>query len=792
MTDEPVFFCRKPFCMNHLGATENCPKDGESSTSAGEKLRIDTDALNAGIKEQADTLNKGKGEYACQRCDFFSDKEGRCPAGHQLKTKVELFKGLEAYHREQTIAIERNIGLTPTPQPPVKKLFANTATSAYLSDLMRKSLEEVGIKDAVIINEWQGKAEVLEPDAFLVEAENFSPALNLTPIRNYIEATKIETLTATASVKYEVGEEVITAFIPSLTALREKGKTYGTLATDLNLSYEQIKNALRRILPDYFNNNVSVYQSEMLIPFFISKERCMSGQVISNLDGVMKSINLVTVFSDDGEFHYQFFGEVKPQECKKSPVFARYNELFYVYKFQSDNSEEIILLSPRELELSGCKIYGMEAGCYDFLKIGNMAKIATTQKVFFVHSQKPSIETISEASFWKKAAKYDKDKIYKAMFGKFPHPEWFAKFMMGWVFSGKLSDMPTHLSLMSPPALGKTKLLVSLSKAFGQSINDGGTIKGLVPSFANGVPKEGYLIKCRRFGFVDEFLHVIQSSARNGSDFDGGSYQLLKVLEHSEGEHSSAFGIIKAKPKMWVIFCSNIRPYEHIKNLVDLHEKLNVAFMSRILWYVYDQDHIKFFNQHKSEVMKFDKETSYPEHDTVFISLVDFMHSQLIDIPISVIEDIHAKYRPLVPAALELDIYDSRMIMHIYRIVDGYAKYKSLVEQRGRFVCTEQDIKEADEIVGRIIRSWSQNLDDKHMTPAMKLAYLDSAQREVFDFVKINQTTSSVTGGVDEHLMMKLKGVTAVQVADTLVAKGILKEVPGVGYKVYLTYDAHI
>jgi hypothetical protein len=122
--------------------------------------------------------------------------------------------------------------------------------------------------------------------------------------------------------------------------------------------------------------------------------------------------------------------------------------------------------------------------------------------------------------------------------------------------------------------------------------------------------------------------------------------------------------------------------------------------------------------------------------------------------------------------------------------MDGYAKYKSLVEKRGQFVCTEQDIKECDEIISRVVRSWSLNLNQSQMTPAMKLAYLDGAHREIFDFIKINQT-SSVGGGMDENLLCKLKGATAVQIADELALRGILKVVPSAsGCKTFFTYDA--
>lgn len=788
---EKLQFCGNPLCTARLKAHEYCPKDGEGSVTAAEKLVRDSKALQEHYEKSVEELRKGKLKYVCMKCNYFSDDDGKCPAGHKLQTVQKAALELTCWYETQLQEAEKFVGLKPTFAPPAKKPITNPKVTAYLAQLMWKALKDAGVNDAVVVNEWQEKSEKLSADEFLAEAKKFPTPLDLTALENYVEATKIETLTETASVKYHVGEEVINAFLPSLTTMKERDKTYSTIATDLNLSYEQIKRSLRQILPEYFNNDVNDTPNQLVIPFIVSKERCLSGQVISNLDGAKKSVNLVTLYSVGGKFFYQFFGEGRSQECKKAPVYARYNELFYVYKFQSDTTEEIILLSPKELELSGCKIWGMEANCFDFLKIGNMAKISTTQKIFFVHSQKPSIETITENKFWKRVEKYDKDTIYSRMFGAYPHPEWFSSFITAWAFSGKLSDMPTHLSLMSPPALGKTKMLENLGQTFSQNLNDGGTIKGLVPSFANGIPKEGYLIKCRRFGFVDEFLHIIQSSARNGSDFDGGSFALLKVLEHSEGEHSSAFGVIKAKPKMWVIFCSNIRPYEHIKNLVDLHEKLNVAFMSRILWYVYDPEHIEFINKHKSEVMKFTKEKSQPKHDNTFVSLVDYMHTIIIDIPIKVVEDIHAKYRCYVPAPLELDIYDSRMIMHIYRMLDGYGKYKSVIEKRGKFILTEEDIKEADEIIGRIIKSWSQNLDSKHMTPAMKISYLGRVHREIYDFIKINQY-KGVAPGVDEHLLTKLKGVTSVQIATELVQQDILKVVLGSGCRIFLTHDASV
>jgi len=542
------------------------------------------------------------------------------------------------------------------------------------------------------------------------------------------------------------------------------------------------------MLEEEFNTNPHVNPGELLTPFLISSERTLNGSVLSNLDSTRKSVNLLTVYQLSGDFIYQFFGETKPHECKKIPPFIRYNALFFVYKFLDDNTnEELILLSDKQLELTTCKLTGMEATCYDFIKVGNMAKISSTTKVIFVTKQQPEIEKITEKQFWKLAKEYGgEERMHEAFFGKYPHPPWFSMMLMAWMCSGKLDNMPTHLSLLSPPSSGKTKLLKGLSKVFKQEIIGGGTIKGLVPSFANGMPREGYLIRAKRFGLVDEFIHIIQYTGRSaGSDFDGGSYQLLKVLEHAEDDYSSAFGTIRAKPKMWTLFVSNIKPHEHIRNLVDLHVKLNAAFMSRLLWYVYDEQHINFINTAKKDVMKYGAEAE-PVFSPQLLSMIDYLHSFIIDIPVKDIEDIRAKYQEYVPSSLLGDIYDSRMVMHIYRMLDGYVKLQAIIEQRGNFKVEPRDIAAVDELFGRIVRSWSYGLKESELPPRMKINYLNPALREVYDFIEMNP-------GCDPYRLDACGSASGREIAELLVGKGLVRKVSGLGgMNNYYTHNANI
>ena len=656
----------------------------------------------------------------------------------------------------------------------------------YLSDLLQKQMKSAGITDVSVIAEWQEKATKLTPDEFVKEAKSHN-GWDVSPLEEYLSASKAEVMVKHAPKKTKASNPVIDAMHSALADESMKGKLgHLVMNIDLPITYEQMKHSVRTCL-ESVNPHVEIPLEEIVLPFFISKERSLQGRVLSNLDGMKKSVTLMQVYKDQGEFRYQFFGEPKPVDKKTVKPCMIFGALFWVYKFISDDKEEYVILSPNPLELEDCTINGMEANLYDFLKIGNLARLSTTTKVIMVHSQQPSISELDEIGFWGVASRIDTpEKCHEAFFGKYPHPKWFFGFMMSWVFSGKLDKMPTHLSLLSSPSMGKTRMAENFGRVFNQNLNDRGTLRGLIPSFANGIPNEGYLVKAKRFAIVDEFTTLLASATKVGSadSLDGGSSMLLKVLEHSEGEHSSAFGVIKAKPRMWTLFMSNIRTHEHVKNLLDLHGKLNAAFMSRLLWYTYDKEHEDFINTHKDEVMMYG-EAEKPPYSDEMCALVDYLHKTTIAIPREKIKAIYEKHKPMVPADLIVDIYDSRMIMHIYRMADGYAKYKSIIERRGALVCTAQDIQDVDDMVGRVVRSWSIGVDESKMPPAIRVTYLNSAQREVFEFVKKNQ-------GCDYYTLQTALGATAANdICLELVRKTLLRQVPTVGgVQCYYTFDA--
>lgn len=359
----------------------------------------------------------------------------------------------------------------PAKQPILEPKSVPKASSLmnYLSDVMQKQLRFAGVTEVAVLVEWQENVK-LEPEEFIKKAKALAKKdkhLDVSPLEDYLLATKSEIVQDDAPKKTRGSIELVNAILPML----QKSKGFITLKTDLPNTFEQTKSAIRAALNEYVNINPNAAPDELIMPFIITKEKGIEGQVLANLDATRKAIPLLIAYRDGNELIYQFFGE--PKSNKRLIPYARYHNLFYVYKFLSDSGEDLVLLSPTSLELSNCRINGMEASTYDFVKIGNMAKLNITQKIIFVHSQEPEINRLDEVAFWGTTSRIDNyEKCYKTFFGNYPHPKWFAEFMMAWIFSGKLDNMPTHLSLLSPPSLGKTRMMENIAQVFKQKINE--------------------------------------------------------------------------------------------------------------------------------------------------------------------------------------------------------------------------------------------------------------------------------------------------------------------------------
>jgi len=612
-------------------------------------------------------------------------------------------------------------------------------SEAYFITLLNNELKRVGISSIPEISAWQTKISTEYDNDGAVEKivgemKKKYPDLDKNrKIKRFLANRKAQIMEERDHQPVKPPEEVLMAVQEAL----NKGKYLVTIKSDSKFGYENIKNALRYICEEV--NKKVVSPTKLKLPFMITKEKKLTGVVLSKLSELKKTLTLVKALDARRGFKYVFFGE---QTKRGHRIIAQYFSDFYMYKFQSEGDMEYILLSPTQLKLDNCIIEGMQIVAHDYLKIGETAKIPSTMPVLFVHSQHPEIRTIDYEEFKVITKGWDYEKLAKMYFGIYRHPKWFEKFIMAWSFSSlrNYSGYPLHLAILSPPGLGKSFMLEGFGNIFKEEVAAGSssTIMGLIPSHGKGKLREGYLARCKRFGFVDEFFATLKRSLRHFSDVDSGTYLMLELLDHLQRPSLSGYGKITVNPRMKALFVSNNNAYHDLETVVDATKNLLPAFMSRILWYEMLPAHQDFIQERKSKIERMDKHSSLPSYTPALIEVIDYFSKIGLDIGDKDLKPNLDRFEPFLPSDLIPIMYKPRAGHHLLCLIDGYAKLNSLLEKREKLEVTDKDIEEATETFGIIVTSWAGEVNLLDMPPKNRIPYLRRNQRNIFEFVKAN------------------------------------------------------
>jgi len=486
-------------------------------------------------------------------------------------------------------------------------------------------------------------------------------------------------------------------------------------------------------------------EAKCKLPFFISKELTLGGNITSSLDKKDKSYSLYEVGINEktNEVKFLFIGEPRKKGHPMGDIMT-FSMPLYTYKFLAEDGREYVLFSVKELTLGRHKVTGMRIVISDLSPFGDSAKFSTMRQVLFVHTAEPDIHQLKPEEAQAIASKHDYETFMYSLRGGYKHPVWFEKFMAAWLLSGKDSGYPLHIAWLSEAGGGKSKYMTALYEQFRELQRPAaiGTLKGLVPHFGGSVPDEGYLCKCQRFGFVDEFFSILRRSTFNKQDTDSGTSLMLPILEHmtyqgDSGSHAS----ITVKPSMRALFCSNMKNYYGFENMFEISQHISNAFMSRILWYVQTDAHVAFVNAYKAKVAEAEREAGeplYPKHSAEFVSLVDYCTSFMLPVKSETVEQIYAEYETrAVPDGLA-EVYRARSRHHIACLVDGIAKVNWITQKRDKLEIRDEDIIEASAIFGTIILSWTPQsaLGNEWVPVSIKLNYLSYDQRKLYDFIK--------------------------------------------------------
>lgn len=507
-----------------------------------------------------------------------------------------------------------------------------------------------------------------------------------------------------------------------------------------NLIYtdEPISNIDRNILTTEIHQNTGgADEGERKMAFIISKQHSWSGRISLELSRTRERFNLTSFYTNkDGAFRYQHFGE--SSKNKGLTEIHTHTHSFYQYKFIADD-KEYILLSDEKMEPMRCTIHGTKVPVSDYKNVGENRKLPVDQEIIFVHSYEPAITPMDQSEIDEYRKDMGHDELAEKLFGKFRQPDWYEKMVFGIMSVKDDNGYPSHLMVMAEPGTGKSVQLEAISKAMDEGkppfTGTSSTVKGLVPSFKESPPDEGFLMRCDRVAAVDEKFNLLANTVQNGNTRMQDAFRpMLDLLEHSSREFSSGNGSITGKTEATMFAMGN--PAYGIKSIYEAieNDKIDEAYLSRFLLYDQLESHIQYINNRKDETASGSDESYLPETDDQFVSLMDTLRMRHVEgINHEIIGAIHEELSEIVPSVFATT-FRARYKHHIINTVAGMAKYHYVVDNRDTLVVRDEDYDEAKEILEMLISSWGE-IDKTRLTYKARVNSLTDEPRRVYEAI---------------------------------------------------------
>lgn len=491
-----------------------------------------------------------------------------------------------------------------------------------------------------------------------------------------------------------------------------------------------------------YNMSQNHFESYGKKTFIISNQKEWDGRVAVELGATKEKFELLSIYEDkDGNNYYKHFGQKNPN--KGYNLKEKMTEGFYKYKFICDD-EEYIALSREKLETVRCKLYGTKISLNDYDPVGEVLKLAVDKDIIFVHSVDPAIEVMTQNQIDTYRTDLSHDNLAKSLLGQWRQPKWFEKLLLSDLFVLDENGHPSHIIWTGPPGTGKSKAVESGVIAMNEAQKEpftgsGSTIKGLVPSFKENPPEEGYLLKTQRMAGVDEKMDLLSNTVQQSSQNQTDVFRpLLNLLTHDTRNFESGNGSIKGEMASVMWSAGNLDAYG-ITDMQDLAEKIDDAYLSRCIVYNQTESHIQFIDDRKAEIKQkmqdegLKEEDLFPEVDDQFISLVDTMREKQAKTDFKKIQKIRKELKSLVPGYMK-EKYRARYEHHMTNIVAGLAKYHYLVDGRDTLEAQDQDYEEMKEIFETVISSWG-DIDLKELSSTAQKRALTPPQRQVFNVI---------------------------------------------------------
>lgn len=573
---------------------------------------------------------------------------------------------------------------------------------------------------------------------------------------------------------------------------RHSDSTEGIIGIHLPLNYNQLKKLTN-----------GVFKKTGLIKFYISREQTIHGKIIAENWESSQEIPIATLMEskkkdkDTGEPVFRkifLFGE-KP-EAKSFRKIKEMTLSFYVYRFLTEQNQEIVLFSPNYCEIGDYIATGVMTKCDDYKSLTESTRLPTKLPFFFAQSVKNKILKYKDHKEFKNNLKkmdVTKENIYNFPFkcdgenGKeliLVQPDWFKLFTWSWLLhqkKGLQNKYPLHIMMIARPGTGKSYLLDGLHRIGKETkkvaSGSGSTLKSLVPSFKTNPVQIGYLAESNRFALCDEFLRCIAGTrtTKEGSLREDSLAIMNDLLEHQKREVGSGVSRLSGLNMTARIFAATNSP-THVYDFQRILSRYDMSFMSRWLIYIQTNDHIDLIEKADESSLK---EYTYKLTMHNWISIVDYLQSFSAKYDVKRVVSIYKEVPDLFSGDMKQHYNNIRHKHHIQCLMDGIVKARCLFENDINFEAKEEDYENLKKIWLKIIGSWINFKEIKLIDIQKRIDYMPGKCQYLYqEILNFNKPISRDT--IKEIALKVMDKLKFYETYGSLIDNELIEEFDGI------------
>ena len=444
---------------------------------------------------------------------------------------------------------------------------------------------------------------------------------------------------------------------------------------------------------------------------------------------------------------------------------------FYKYIVETPDDKRFYLLTQEKLPNETCTFEGMAVELSDWNELSRTMRLPSLSRIFFVKEFKPAIKIIPKEDlikFTKTNSITEEDWLNYLAIHKLGtinnFPIEMELLRSAFILSSKVDGWPLHLGVIGQAGTRKTmghgeSLAFKFTESEEDIMIDSGNsrLKGLIPSFKGTITKEGFLINSERIGIIDEIGKMVEDELNK---HDQSAVNVLgkinPILEHKHRKVTSGnTDDCSATATAKFLFLTN-----PIGNKLTIYEHLTVldpTTMSRILWWVQDEEEVKFVlsddgilrnspqDINKTKITHKSAENPPDTHTSIyscyienrkkgiflgkswgkvcssnignrddFLSLFDTCYNFVCDTKDSDVLKLANTITILAKEPMKTSVWKPRSYHHVKLLVDGLCKHRCLFKDYdSSFKVKKEDYDLAERILIRMVKGWDTNLSPK-------------------------------------------------------------------------------